>query len=259
MIPIFNRTSAKAGKTRLVLGMTVLLALAGCSDDDNPLPEPPVAPEPAPAPPTPPAPVTSSYDITVTNLTNAQPLSPVAVVLHTEGQLWEIGASASEELEYLAEGGDNSFVLGLPVAAAGASGMGPIGPGASETISISIDVTDMTENDSALLSVVTMLVNTNDAFTGINAQSLAALEPGQSWSTRTHVYDSGTEANSEAQGTIPGPVDGGAGFDAARDDVNYVAMHPGVVSMQDGLATSVLTKQHGFDNPAAKITVTRTE
>lgn len=254
MLPIFNRTPAKAGNTRLVLGMALLLALAGCSDDDNPLPEPPTTPDPTPAPPAPPAPVTSSYEITVTNLTNAQPLSPVAVVLHTEGQLWEIGTAASEELEYLAEGGDNSFVLGLPVAAAGASGMGPIAPGASETISISID-----DNDSALLSVVTMLVNTNDAFTGINAQSLAELEVGQSWTTRTRVYDSGTEANSEAQGTIPGPVDSGAGFDAARDDVDYVAMHPGVVSMQDGLASSVLTKQHGFDNPATKITVTRTE
>lgn len=248
MLPIF-----KSHKTRLVLGMTALLTLAACSDDDNPLPEPVTPPAPAPTP-TPPAPVTSSYEITVTNLTNAQPLSPVAVVLHTEGQLWSIGSAASEELEYLAEGGDNSFVLGLPVAAAGASGAGPIGPGASETITISID-----DNDSALLSVVTMLVNTNDAFTGVNAQSLAALEVGQSWTTRTHVYDSGTEANSEAAGTIPGPADGGAGFDAVRDDVDYVAMHPGVVSNQDGLMTSVLTKQHGFDNPAARITVTRTE
>lgn len=196
----------------------------------------------------------SSYEVTVTNLTNAQPLSPVAVVLHSEGQLWSIGSSSSEALEYLAEGGNNSFVLGLPVATVGASGQGPIGPGSSETITITIE-----ENDSALLSVVTMLVNTNDAFTGVNAQSLAALEVGDSWSTYSYVYDSGTEANSEAAGTIPGPADGGAGFDAARDDVDYVSMHPGVVSAQDGLTTSVLTKQHGFDNPAAKITVTRTE
>lgn len=240
----------KSPKSKIALGLSVMLTLAACSDDDNDLPTPAPAPAPAPAP----TPVTSSYEITVTNLTNAQPLSPVAVVLHTEGQLWSIGSSSSEELEYLAEGGDNSFVLALPVTAAGSSGQGPIGPGGSETISVSID-----DNDSALLSVVTMLVNTNDAFTGINAQSLSALAVGDSWSTYSHVYDSGTEANSEAAGTIPGPADGGTGFDAARDDVDYVAMHPGVVSAQDGLTTSVLTKQHGFDNPAAKITVTRTE
>lgn len=239
----------KTQKSKLALGLAVVLSLAACSDDDNPPPAP-VMEEPT----TPPAPVVSSYDITVTNLTNAQPLSPVAVVLHTEGQLWSVGSAASTELEYLAEGGDNSFVLGLPVAAAGSSGQGPIGPGASETISVSIE-----DNDSALLSVVTMLVNTNDAFTGVNAQSMAALAVGDTWTTYGRVYDSGTEANSEAAGTIPGPADGGAGFDAARDDVDYVALHPGVVSSEDGLSTSILTKQHGFDNPAAKITVTRTE
>lgn len=237
-------TTKTARHLALLLAST--LVLSACSDDDDPVVEEPVV--------TPPAPVVSSYDITITNLTSAQPLSPVAVVLHSEGQLWTLGETASEELEYLAEGGDNSFLLALPVVAAGESGLAPIGPGGSETISISIE-----DNDMPLLSVVTMLVNSNDAFTGINAQSLAQLAVGESWSSTTLAYDSGTEANSEAMGTIPGPVDMGVGFDAARDDVDFVAMHPGIVSVDDGLSTSVLSKLHGFDNPIAKIQVTRTE
>ena len=60
-------------------------------------------------------------------------------------------------------------------------------------------------------------------------------------------------------GTIPGPVDMGIGFDTARDDVDFVAMPPGIVSVDDGLNTSVLSKLHGFDNPIAKIQVIRTE
>ena len=101
-----------------------------------------------------------------------------------------MGETASEELEYLAEDGDNSFLLALPVVAAGESGMAPIGPGGSETISISIE-----DNDMPLLSVVTMLMNTNDAFTGISAQSLSQLAVGETRSSTTWAYDSGTEAN----------------------------------------------------------------
>lgn len=223
------------------------LTLSGCFLDSNNDDEM-VTPPPAPMP------VDVSYDVTVTNLTNGQPLSPVGVVLHMDGNLWTIGESASVELETMAEGGDNSGLLGLSVVSAMASGAAPIGPGSSETISVTIqDVTD------AKLSVATMLVNTNDAFTGLNAWDLSNLAVGESWTTTTRAYDAGTEANSEAMGTMPGPADGGTGFDAMRDDVDFVAMHPGVVSSSDNLTTSVLTTQHKFDNPIARITVTRTE
>ena len=235
--------------------VTALVAtLSACGDDDDNV----VTPTPTPAPtPTPtPTPVNVSYDVTVTNLTNGQPMSPVAVVLHQEGNLWTFGQAASVELEQMAEGGDNSGLLGLPMVMASGSGAGPIGPGASETIQVTIeDITD------AKISVATMLVNTNDAFTGLNAWDLSNLEAGESWTTTTRVYDAGTEANSEAAGTIPGPADGGddAGFLAERDDVDFVIGHPGVVSMDDGLSTSVLTVQHKFDNPAVRIRITRTE
>ncbi len=234
-------------KSRLALGIISVLALAACGSD-NDSPDSDVEPTPAPT-------ATSVYQVTVTNLTNAQPFSPVAVILHSEDKLWEIGSPASEELEYVSEGGDNNFVLGLPFVDVGESGVGLILPGASESIEIAIE-----DNDSALISVATMLVNTNDAFTGLNAVSLADLEVGESMSFRTGTYDSGTEANSEAAGTMPGPADpGGEGFNAQRDDVDFVSMHPGIVSQQDGLSTSVLTKQHGFDNPTAKISISRVE
>lgn len=240
-------------KLHLAFLAALTLTVSACSDDDDPQVVAP-APAPAPAPEPDPEPVTVSYEITVTNMTNGQPFSPVAVVLHQEGNLWTLGESASVELETMAEGGDNSGLLDLPVAMASASGAAPIGPGSNETISVSIeDVTD------AKLSVATMLVNTNDAFTGLNAWDLGQLEVGESYSTTTRAYDSGTEANSEAMGTIPGPADGGAGFAAERDDVDFVGAHSGVVSADDGLSASVLNVQHKFDNPVMRIRVTRTE
>lgn len=231
--------------TAAILSLTLLLG--ACSDDDDDE-EMMVEPDPTPMP------VNVSYEVSVTNLTYGQPMSPIGVALHSEGQLWVVGESASAELEQMAEGGDNSALLALSVVNASASGDAPFGPGATQTVTVTIE--DTTDSK---LSLVSMLVNTNDAFTGLNAIDLASLAAGDSWTGYAGVYDAGTEANSEMAGTIPGPIDGGTGFDAARDDVDFVAMHPGVVSMDDGLSTSVLTQAHRFDNPAVYITITRTE
>jgi hypothetical protein len=201
-----------------------------------------------------PTPVTYSYEVMVTNLTNAQPVSPVAVVLHDEGNVWQLGEMASNALEVLAESGDNSGLLAESFVMASASGEDVIMPGASETVSVSI--TDMMPSK---LSVVTMLVNTNDAFSGFNAMDIANLEVGESISLRTGSYDAGTEKNTESMASIPGPAAGGEGYNEARDDVDFVAMHPGVVSMDDGLMSSALTQAHRFDNPTLAITFTRTE
>lgn len=199
-------------------------------------------------------PVTVSYEISVVNLTNAQPMSPVTVVLHNEGQLWTVGEMASDELELLAESGDNSGVLELSVVLASGAGAGILMPGMTETIMVS-----SAEVVPSQLSLATMLVNTNDAFTGINNMSLTNLGVGESISMVTGSYDSGTEKNSELASTIPGPAGGGEGFNSERDDVDFVAMHPGVVSNDDGLEQSVLTQSHRFDNPTLRVTVTRTE
>lgn len=199
-----------------------------------------------------------TYEISVSNVTANQPFSPIAVILHTPGyQAWVDGEAASTALEMLAEAGDNSSLLSNAsnhsAYLASDSGAGVIGPGNSESIQLEVDV-----QNGANLSVVSMLVNTNDAYTGINASSLVALASGESVSYSAPVWDSGTEGNTEAAGTIPGPADGGEGFNAARSDSSdRVRFHSGVISNQDGLSGSVLTADHRFDNPSAVITITR--
>lgn len=227
------------------VALAVFLTACGGSDSNS---------TPDPVEPPAPAPVTYTYEVSVTNLTNAQPLSPVAVVLHNEGNLFELGASATVAFENLAESGDNTEVLAADMVLAGASGTGVIMPGMSETISVSlVDTVPM------MLSTATMLVNTNDAFSGVNAMSLENMAVGESISMRTSSYDSGTEKNSELMSTIPGPAAGGEGFNAERDDVDFIGMHQGVVSKDDGLMQSVLTEAHRFDNPTLAISITRTE
>jgi len=205
---------------------------------------------------TPPAATLASYEVKVVNATNNQPLSPVAVITHSASySLWNIGSVASTDLEYLAEGGSNSQLLASLASedASSASGAAPIGPGANETISVTVSASTQT-----LLSVATMLVNTNDAFSGLRSIDVSGLAKGDSMTMHAKVYDAGTEVNSEALGTIPGPADSGEGFNAARSDINdIVTSHGGVVSADDGLSTSVLDQSHRFDNPAMVVTITR--
>jgi hypothetical protein len=51
---------------------------------------------------------------------------------------------------------------------------------------------------------------------------------------------------------------GGEGFNALRDDMDFVRIHPGVISAQDGLAGSDLSGDHRWDNPVVKLVVTPT-
>ncbi|NVK54570.1 MAG: hypothetical protein HWE26_03055 [Alteromonadaceae bacterium] len=222
------------------LGCLALSACGGSSNNSQPAPEP--------------DPVSYSYEVTVQNLTQGQPLSPVAIVLHNNVTLWTIGEPATVALEVLAEGGDGSDFIGDDSFYASMTGTAPIGAGASDTLTITV-----TDEAESFISVATMLVNTNDAFAGISGHSLAELTLNDTMVMMLPVLDAGTEANSEAAGTIPGPADDGEGFNSERDDADVVSFHPGVVSGEDGLTLSVLTSAHRFDNPAVKLSITRVE
>lgn len=230
-------------KYRLLLVAASVGLLAGCpsSDDDD---------------------KTKSYRYTVnvTNQTANQPMSPLAVLVHnSDYQLFEVGQSASAELEYLAEGGSNAELIALAGSNddidQGISGNGLLLPGNSDEVTITLD-----PSDYGYLSVASMLVNTNDAFIGETGLSLKTLSVGESFEMNMNVWDSGTELNDELAATIPGPAGGGEGFNATRNDSNdAVSFHAGVISQDDGLVTSALSANHRFLNPGAKVTITRIE
>lgn len=195
-----------------------------------------------------------SYEMTVTNLTNNQPFSPIAAVLHTpDFSGMTLGTSASAALEVLAEGGDNSQFLSdadvSPFVGAAVSGTGVIPPGMQETIMLSGMGTQLT--------LAGMLVNTNDTIIAVNGMALEMLVLNETQSFLARAYDTGTEGNSEAAADVPGPVGGGEGFNAARDDRDFIIAHPGILSADGGLSGSALDESHRFDNPVARIVVKR--
>lgn len=195
-----------------------------------------------------------SYEVTVVNLTHHQPFSPVAAVMHTAGyQGMILGRQASLGLEDLAESGDNSAFLSEAQANASvsntAAGNEAITPGAQGTLTLT--------GSGTLLTITSMLVNTNDAIIAVNELELGKLSKGETMSLSARAYDAGTEGNSETAAEVPGPAAGGEGFNPARNDRNFVVVHPGVISMDDGLSTSALSEAHRFDNPVAKIMIKR--
>lgn len=249
----------------LVLACSLLLAACGSDDkkkssDTNKGGETPVGEKPKADP--------IQLEISLLNLTHGQPQSPAGIVVHKMGySAFASGQAASEAIERLAEGGaaqplldeaekDTTNVVKTYI------GPSPVAPGAARTFTLTLDADKVTTTKGLYLTGLTMLVNTNDAFTGVNAVKLGEMAVGDSKSWYGPVWDSGTEANSEAAGTIPGPADSSTaadkGFKAERDDINnVVVIHSGVISKDDGLSTSILTQAHRFDQPAIAVSVKR--
>lgn len=207
---------------------------------------------------------TYEFKVDVLNLTNAQPLSPPALVAHNSGyQMFDEAISASIALEHLAESGSNAQIIAEAnsnkAAFVSQAATAPIGPGASA--SYNLVFSDSLKG--AQISVATMLVNTNDAFTGAKGLDISGLKVNQTLSINGPVWDAGTEGNSETAETIPGPAGSTPNgsnkeFDADRtSDINFVIFHTGVVTADDGLTTSALNEQHRFDQPASRIRITR--
>lgn len=220
---------------RICLGLLIALGLSACGDDDTTQTLP-------------------TYRVKVTNLTSSQPFSTPHVLLQKSGySLWQQGSPASVPLEKLAEGGDGSDLKTLDGVTKVESADAPLFPGQQETFTFSIR-----PSDQGYVGVLTMLINTNDAFTGMQNFDLSKIALGETKKFRLPAYDAGTENNTEASGTMPGPADSGIGFEPDRTgDVDFVHLHPGVITQAGGLTTSVLTYQHKFDNPVAEVIITR--
>jgi Spondin_N len=189
-----------------------------------------------------------TWNVTVTNLTRpgSQPLSPPLLVVHSSrADVWSLGAIASHPVAAIAEDANNapaeSALADLPGVLHVFTGAGgPIPPGASRTYVVE------TNGRHSRLSVLSMLVNTNDAFTGLD--SLHVRGRGATLSTQT--YDAGSERNNEDADFIPGPC---CNNPFVRDPVGeLIRMHPGIAGTGD-LNPAV----YGWSDPVARIQIER--
>jgi len=208
------------------------------------------------------------FDVEITNLSNAIYFTPFLVAAHPAGNnLFVTGQPASANLQAMAEGGDTSGLeadvtaLGATIVTNPAGGL--LAPASSTSFNMN---TDGTSNDR--LSIVAMLLPTNDGFAGLNAIEIPTA--AGTYTFNVNAYDSGTEANDEliTGGGMPGvagiPADPGGvagtgGSGAASADANpNVHIHRGTLGDTDAAAgTSDLdSRVHRWLNPVIRVTIT---
>ena len=207
----------------------------------------------------------ATYEVTIENLTaEGQPLTPPLAVTHREPvSLFTPGEPASTELKEIAENGNLSLMLGLladelhvadfTVAAGDPPPLFPEG-------SITFELT--TERGAMFLSFVSMLICTNDGFTGVSGLRLPVRQ-GVTGHAYAGAYDAGTEINTEDFADMVPPCqslvgvtsdDEGTGMsDPELYEGGVVRHHPGIQGGED-----LLPEVHGWMDPVTRIVVERT-
>jgi hypothetical protein len=213
-----------------------------------------------------------TFEVTFTDLTGGQPLTPAVAATHRgKDELFNVGDRASFGLKEIAENGNNAPMLarlgsdrdvsdfveapGGPLVPAGSPGDAMFNQ--STTFTITAD------GGARRLSLAAMLICTNDGFTGVNSLTLPS-KVGDSVTVETMAYDAGTEANTEDFADIVPPcqdligVTGEPGTgqsDPALAQNDVIRHHPGITGRRD-----LVPAIHGWDvtAPVARITLTAT-
>ncbi len=211
---------------------------------------------------------TKMYEVTITNLTPGQPLTPPLLVTHSmNAGFFTVGEMAGNGIQQLAENGnaeplvimlqDKTGVLDIvqgTVPLVPANDPGNTGLNHSETFIVSA------EGNMRYLSFASMLVCTNDGFAGIDSVRL----PINQKTIYAEVYDARTERNTEDFVDMVPPCQGAIGItsdDEGTGISNSAIAEDGVIIPHSGIigGEDLLEKVHAWGNPVVKIDIVRTK
>jgi hypothetical protein len=202
------------------------------------------------------------YSVTIENLMSGQPLSPPVAATHKISvNLFSVGANASADVETLAEDGDQSALVTSLGANPDVTDVVDVGAALS-LINVAGDAATftITANPGDRLSIIGMLVCTNDGFAGLNGMAIPKSGNRLYW---VNAYDAGSEDNSQVSenlpdacstlgpSALPGDPDGNLNPAPAGGN-GPVALHPGI-----SIGTGELGVSHVWALPVAKVTITR--
>ncbi len=206
--------------------------------------------------------------IDVQNLTQGLYFTPLLLVAHSDdNSLFELGETATAELQAMAEGGSLDGLVSIGTSIAADAAANPAGglllPGASTSTMLS------TMDGNNVLSVVGMILPSNDGFVGLDNWAIPT-EAG-TYTIYLNAYDAGTEANDELRGSgapgeagmpVPPPLEpllgtGGTGITTTEDNAT-VHIHRGSLGDSDssGGSSDIDSSVQRWLNPVAKVTVT---
>ena len=101
----------------------------------------------------------------------------------------------------------------------------------------------ITAKPGDVLSAGTMLIQTNDGFTGLDSVPLTDSDMD------TVAYDAGTEVNTELAADVPGPPFGGKNHGPDPSPKEPITMHPGITGNAD------VTPDFKWTGPVAHFTI----
>ena len=208
----------------------------------------------------------TTYQITITNLTAGQPFTPPVLLTHSKQTgIFVVGQSSSAEIQAIAENGNNTpllMALGDDVHVHQVvSGMAPIlpanDPGATGfASSVTFEIT--AHGRAKFLSFASMLICTNDGFTGLDSTRL----PTRSKTVYSVAYDARSEINTEDFANMVPPCQGLIGV--SSDDAGTGMSDPSLI--EDGIiiphvgvigGADLLPGVHSWTDPVAKIEIRR--
>jgi Spondin_N len=211
-----------------------------------------------------------TYRVTVTNLTAGQPLTPVLFATHrASADVFTVGSPASFGVKEIAENGNLAPLTEALEATGGVSevfvGEMPIVPeglpGSATPDSVTFEIS--AGPGARRLSWVSMLICTNDGFTGLDSIKLPA-HVGDGVTAQTAGYDAGTEINTEDFADIVPPCQalvGASSGESGTGASNPALAEGGVIHHHEGIVggADLVPEVHGWDvdQPVAEVIVER--
>lgn len=190
------------------------------------------------------------HEVTITNVTRGQTFTPILVASHSSGvTLFELGAPSNAEITVMAESGNIEPLMTLLRGTPGVHGIADSGgllfPGDSVTVTVA------SRWSSDRISLVGMLIPTNDSFVALN--NVRASRNHRPVTYVAPAYDAGSETNDELCVSIPGPVCGGAGLSPNDDGEGYVHISAGIFGSGDLPEVA----DRDWRNPVATVSIRR--
>lgn len=186
------------------------------------------------------------YAVTITNLTRGQVITPPVVIVHDEQyRLFVPGDAAIPELAALAEDGDTAPLLGLlsadPSVLEAAAGSGPIPPGSSATVEVTV------RGNYRFITAAGMLATSNDAFFAVRGERVSGSGERMIGAA---AYDAGSEENLESCRDIPGPPCDNPHVRNTAGAEGFVHVHAGIHGTGD-----LPPDRFDWRNPVAEIMI----
>jgi spondin N len=211
----------------------------------------------------------ATYAVTIDDLTAGQPMTPPVVATHRRATgIFAVGQPASFALKEIAENGNLDPMIAqlgadkhVSDSVAAAAPLVPAGLPGSAMFGESVTLTLTASKGAKFLSFASMLVCTNDGFTGVNSLPLPK-DVGDSVVVHSAGYDAGTEVNTEDFADIVAHCQefvGVSSGDPGTSTSNPALAEGGVIHHHPGIAggADLVPAIHGWTDPVAKITVER--